>query len=261
MESVLNIPYLPKDSENFDQRKHLLDVFPSQKENSPVFLFIHGGGWSAGSKNLYSKLGDNFSKRGITTIIANYRLAPEFNVLDMASDVAGAVQWTLQNAENYNGSLKKFFISGHSAGGHLAALIAFNKMFLEKLEVSDQPFSGLFLIDAFGLNALDFIQAHQSFYINHIENIFTGNPENWKMASPAEYLDNVDIPVYLFTGSETHDVLMYDNKIFSEKLEKFQIPHEHKIFQGKTHMQMILQMENAGNELYNILIDHMKLPA
>jgi acetyl esterase/lipase len=249
-----NIPYLPEFSKGFDQRKHLLDVYPSAKENADVLIFIHGGGWSAGSKNLYQKLGENLAAKGITAVIINYRLAPEFNVLDMASDCAAALHWVFQNIGDYNGNRDRIFISGHSAGGHLAALIALNEEFT-KYHSLQKPTKGLLLIDAFGLNALDFIQAHQSLYVQHITNIFTDNPETWRKASPAEFLHEVDFSILILTGSQTHDVLMYDNKIFAQKLKENDIKHQHRILPGKSHMQMILQLENPDNEIYKDLLD------
>jgi acetyl esterase/lipase len=190
-------------------------------------------------------------------VINNYRLAPEFKVMNMASDCAATVKWVAENIHEYNGNEDRIFISGHSAGGHLASLISLNPEFFTNLGI-DNPIKGVILIDAFGLNAKDFIEAHQNIYLNHITNIFTDNPENWERCSPAEHLENTNFPVYILTGSKTHDVLMYDNKIFAQKLEEMNIPHVHKIFEGKTHIQMIKQLEDSDSEIYEEI---MKLVA
>jgi acetyl esterase/lipase len=247
-----NIPYIPEVAGNYGKGKNLLDVYAADKENSDVLLFIHGGGWSAGSKNFYQKLGEVFAKKGITVVIINYRLAPDYNFMDMASDCAAAVKWVVEHIENYHGNKNRIFISGHSAGGHLAALISLNPEFFNKSGIAN-PIKGLILIDAFGLNAKEFIEAHQNIYLHHIKNIFTDDPKNWERGSPSEYVDNVKFPIYIFTGSETHDVLMYDNKIFVEKLEKLGLKPRHFILKGKTHMQMIMQMDKPDSEIYREL--------
>lgn len=242
---------------DYDKRKHLLDVYPSDQKGSDVLIFIHGGGWTGGSKDLYTKLGNNFSKKGITTVINNYRLAPDANFEEMALDCAAVVHWVFQNILKFNGNNKRIFIMGHSAGGHLAALISLNPEFLKSVGTTD-VIQGCILIDAFGLNAKDFIEAHQKIYIEQIKLIFTENPENWQRGSPSEFLKENNIPLLIFTGDRTHDVLMHDNQIFATRLSELKKNFVHKILPDKSHMQMILQLEDQHNDLYPEIIEFMK---
>lgn len=242
---------------DYDKRKHLLDVYPSDQSESDVLIFIHGGGWTGGSKDLYSSLGKNFSKKGITTVINNYRLAPDADFEQMASDCAAVVSWVCKNIHNFNGNKQRIFISGHSAGGHLAALISLNPEFLEAAGASN-VIKGCILIDAFGLNAKDFIEAHQKIYIEQIKLIFTESPKNWQRGSPSEFLKENEIPFFIFTGERTHDVLMYDNQIFVNRLSELNKNYIHKICPGKTHMQMIIQLDERNNELYEEIINFIR---
>ncbi|MBA2584602.1 MAG: hypothetical protein H0V01_14600 [Bacteroidetes bacterium] len=72
----------------------------------------------------------------------------------------------------------------------------------EFLIASNAPgvIKGCILIDAFGLNSKDFIEAHKNIYFEQIKLIFTNNPENWHRGSPSEFLEESEIPFLIFTG-------------------------------------------------------------
>src|SRR5688572_718057 len=125
-----NIPYISEESREFHSDKHLHDVFYPEITNQKksVLVFIHGGSWYNGNKNIYSKLGINFSEKNVICCVINYRLAPAVNFEKMAEDCAAAVKWITENIAVYNGDPDKIYVCGHSAGGHLAALIALNEI-------------------------------------------------------------------------------------------------------------------------------------
>lgn len=99
-----------------------VDVFPSSKQNSPILIFIHGGYWRALDKNSYSFVAEPFLKENFTVCIVNYRLIPAVNMEAQLKDVADAIHWIKNKALHYNGNPDTLFLSGHSAGGHLALI-------------------------------------------------------------------------------------------------------------------------------------------
>ena len=119
-----DISYLKENNQTKEQPT--LNVFSprnSKYENTPVLVFVHGGNWNSGDKKTYNFLGRNFAKKGITTVIVGYSLSPDANFDTMASQVGQAVMWTKNNITNYKGDPNKIFLTGHSAGGHLIALV------------------------------------------------------------------------------------------------------------------------------------------
>ena len=115
-----------------DPERHLLDIYQPVSDNlMPVLMFVHGGGWDSGDKVIYSYLGQNFASLGFTTVIINYRLSPDVLHPAHAEDVASAFAWVYQNIDQYGGDRTQIFLSGHSAGGHLASLIALDEGYLE----------------------------------------------------------------------------------------------------------------------------------
>ena len=83
------------------------------------------------------------ARKGIITVIIDYRLSPSIAYKGMTTDVAMAIQWVQENIGSYGGNNNKVFVSGHSAGGHLAALIATDNQYFDSLGKSI-PFKELF---------------------------------------------------------------------------------------------------------------------
>ncbi len=125
-----------------DQAKHKLDLYlPKDKKDFPVLFFIHGGGWIHGDKGfmgLYSGVGRFYASQGIGAVIINYRLSPGVKHPEHIKDIARAFAWTVKNIEKYGGRPDQIFVCGHSAGGHLVALLATDETYLKAEGVSDK---------------------------------------------------------------------------------------------------------------------------
>ena len=126
VERIGNIFYC--DGRDIDGDRHRLDLFlPKGKKDYPVVVLIHGGAWVLGdnrSCGLYSAIGEFFASQGIGAVLPNYRLSPGVKHPEHIKDVARAFAWTHKHIGEYGGSADKLFVAGHSAGGHLAALLA-----------------------------------------------------------------------------------------------------------------------------------------
>ena len=137
-----------------DKERNILDVYvPKGVKGAPVVFFIHGGAWVFGNKSAFASPGKMLAEQGIVAVSTNYRLSPKAKHPDHIRDVAKAFAWTVDHVGEYGGDPKKICISGHSAGGHLAALLATDEAYLkaEKKSFADirgvAPLSGVFTID------------------------------------------------------------------------------------------------------------------
>lgn len=250
MPSVKNLRYL----KNSVHQKHTLDVYiPEADGTFPVFVFVHGGSWYEGSKDIYSQLGENFSRQGIVTVVINYRLGGEADYLEMAKDCSAAVEWVAEAIDWYKGQNQNLFIAGHSAGGHLAALITLNKKFLGEAFIT-QHMKGCILIDAFGLN-MDYIMLNNTtFFARELKKVFTDVPNNWKDAAPVHFIDHTPVPFLIMVGSETYPYLAFDNAIFITQLDKHEIYNKHFTLRGKNHRDMVTRMIDGKDEAYYKII-------
>ncbi|KAG2002533.1 alpha/beta hydrolase domain-containing protein [Coprinopsis cinerea AmutBmut pab1-1] len=123
--------------------RHQLDIYypleQDRREKSPVLFFVYGGSFVTGARNLspsfglvYACVGSFFARRGIPTVIADYRLAPEFKYPKPVEDVRDAIEWVIKNPEalaspgSPSPDLENIVVMGHSAGATHAATLLFN---------------------------------------------------------------------------------------------------------------------------------------
>jgi arylformamidase len=112
----LDIPYGPGVGET-------LDVFPAPVAGAPVLMFIHGGYWRALDKSDFSFVAPSFNADGAMVVVPNYALAPAVSVEHITLQMVAALAWTWRNAARFGGDPGRIAVSGHSAGGHLTAMM------------------------------------------------------------------------------------------------------------------------------------------
>lgn len=103
--------------------RNTLDVFPAATPHAPIQLFIHGGGWRMLSKDESSFVADGLVRHGATVVAISYTLLPEATLDQIAEDVFDATDWVWRNAAGFGADRDRIFISGHSAGAHLAGML------------------------------------------------------------------------------------------------------------------------------------------
>jgi acetyl esterase/lipase len=115
-----------------EEKRHQIDLYlPEEKKEFPMLLFIHGGAWRFGVKDIYGYLGRALAARGIGVAVANYRLSPGVQHPEHVRDVARAFAWVAKHARELGADEKRLYLAGHSAGGHLVALLALDPRYLK----------------------------------------------------------------------------------------------------------------------------------
>ncbi|MEO7769115.1 MAG: alpha/beta hydrolase [Ferruginibacter sp.] len=254
------IVYLSSDS-SLHREAQKLNVFAPSHYSSlkEVLIFIHGGRWNSGKKSLYSFLGNRMARKNIVTVIIDYPKSPQANYREMAMDAALAVKWVKGNIERFGGDTGKIYISGHSAGGHLAALLAVSDEYFNKAGIAS-PLKGVILIDAAGLDMYSFLVSENLSDGNTLLNTFTTNPANWKDASPLYHLHQGLPPMLIYTGEKTYPSIKESSEKFVDSLKSIGYHPQYLIIQGKKHIPMITQFLNSGNNRYKEIIDFMRQP-
>ena len=241
--------------------ENLLDVYYNSqlKKTKDVVVFIHGGSWNSGSKNTYWFLGKNFAKKGKVMVVINYQLSPFANYENMALDCSKAIKWVKENVANYGGNPNRIFVMGHSAGGHLAALINQDPIYFQKLGI-ENPIKGVILDDPFGLDIHQYMKLQINTtdkYIPGFLKVFSEDEKNWINASPVFTVANITNPYLLFVGGKTYESIKIQTPAFYQKLK---LNHKSVYFEeikNKKHVAMISHMFFGWNKLYAKIINFM----
>jgi arylformamidase len=102
--------------------KERLDVFPAE-EGAPVTVFVHGGYWYSLDKSDFSYVAEGMVANGVACVVNNYALAPQVDIDEIVRQNRAALAWVWRNARDFSGDPGRIFVTGHSAGGHLAAML------------------------------------------------------------------------------------------------------------------------------------------
>jgi len=100
-----------------------VDIYPSGVANAPVHVFIHGGYWRALDARQFAFVAQNLVDQGITVVLTNYGLCPDVAIGDIVQQTRAAIAWVANNVERLDIDIARLSLSGHSAGGHLAAMM------------------------------------------------------------------------------------------------------------------------------------------
>lgn len=107
-----------------DGPNETLDIFPAAQPGAPVLVFFHGGYWRSLDKADFSFVAPSFVDRGVTVVVPNYALCPVVSIETICRQAADAVAWTARHIGEHGGDASRIVVTGHSAGGHLAAMLA-----------------------------------------------------------------------------------------------------------------------------------------
>ena len=250
-----NIPYVQQhiDGKSLIQK---LSVFAPKKnkQDLPVFIFIHGGNWNSGNKSLYSFFANRLARKGIVGVVIDYPLSPIADYKNMAEAVVASVKWVKDSIQKYGGNPKKIFISGHSAGGHLAALVGIDDVYFEAIGIKN-PIQGIVLIDAAGLDMFGYLK-EQKFSEEHTYlKTFSKSANDWKNATPLYHLHQGMPPILILRGEKTYPSIKSSNEKFAKALKVYQPNFDYTIQKRKKHIPMITQFYNSYNPMYALIID------
>lgn len=112
-----------------DGERETLDILypersgPQGDGTVPLIVFLHGGYWLSMTKDSYSFVGENFVKNGAAFAVIGFGLCPAITLADMVGQVERAIAHLWENADTYGFDRDRFYLAGHSSGGHLAAMV------------------------------------------------------------------------------------------------------------------------------------------
>jgi arylformamidase len=104
-----------------DSPREILDIYPAKKPNAPVMMFVHGGYWQSREPKNFHFIAPELIKLGFCVVLAGYDLCPDVTVEKITNQIQQAATYIWYNINKFGGDKNRFYVSGHSAGGHLTA--------------------------------------------------------------------------------------------------------------------------------------------
>ena len=112
-----DIAYGKRDRETLDI------LYPESDGPVPVIIFLHGGYWMSMTKDWYAFIGKNFVDAGAAFAVIGFELCPDITLAQLVGQVEGAIAHLWSRAGDYGLDRQRFYLAGHSSGGHLAAMV------------------------------------------------------------------------------------------------------------------------------------------
>ncbi len=196
---------------------------------SPVVVFFYGGGWRDGKKENYEFVASSLTKAGYVVIIPDYRLFPEVVFPAFVEDGAEAMAWVVENAVNYGADTDQLFLMGHSAGAHIAALLATDKRFLAQRGIDAGQLRGLI-----GLSGpYDFLPIESGYLLD----VFPEN--NRETSQPITFVTNNTPPTLLIHGTGDDVVKPANSESLAGRLSEHGVDVTLKLYDGVGHMKVV----------------------
>lgn len=198
-----------------------LDVYtPANAKHTPVVVYIHGGGWRRGDKANVAIKPRAFNAKGYAFISINYRLHPDAHYQQQARDVAAALRYVHDHAADYAAAPDQLFLMGHSAGAHLAALVAVDHRYLDAAGLDPNVLRGIILLDGGGYDIPTRLQQGLTPRAKTLfEAVFTRDPATQRDASPVHHIQaGQPIPPFLILHVADRPVSRHQSNLLADRL-------------------------------------------
>jgi acetyl esterase/lipase len=257
VQAVRNITYYEVRRDP-DRYRHRLDVYrPRGKDRCPVLFFLHGGAWVAGSKDDvlglygYGTIARRLAERGLVVVLPNYRLSPRVRHPEHVKDVARAFAWACANVRKYGGDPGQLFVGGHSAGGHLAALLATDERYLKQVGRGLKDVRGV--IGVSGVYRVEDLELKLSvadpskslrfrFHARPFAVAFGGDPKVAREASPLTHVRRGLPPFLILNGGFDYPALRKMGRDFTAALKENGCPVQAKVLPWRTHETLLFDI-------------------
>jgi acetyl esterase/lipase len=218
-----------------------LDVYaPHAAQGAPVAVFFYGGSWEAGRRRWYRYVGEALASKGIVAVIPDYRKFPDVRFPEFMADAANATKWTFAHATEFGGDAQRIFVAGHSAGGHIAALLACDKRYLAAAGLAPRNLAGMI-----GLaGAYAFLP-----YVEDEAEIFGDDAEGRYDSQPINFVDGDEPPMLLLQGLDDDEVTPNNAEVMAERAQAMDGTAVLKLYPDIDHGDLLVALARGrGND-------------
>jgi len=211
--------------------RDVLDLYvPKDVKSPPLVLFLYGGGWTEGRKDIYPFLAEALASAGIAVAVADYRLHPEVTYPAFLEDNASALRFLRKEGAKHGVDTQRLFLAGHSAGAYNAVMLA-----VDRRRLSDEDRASLRGI--IGISGLyDFLPIKNETTVA----VFGG--DRIKDTQPIEHVDRPVAPMLLATGLRDDVVDPGNTSRFAQRLRSVGSEVAVREYETAGHIDIIVSL-------------------
>ncbi|MGQ0508098.1 MAG: alpha/beta hydrolase [Myxococcaceae bacterium] len=182
-----------------------LDLYlPKTPGPHPILAFVHGGEFFEGDKSQHQPKGKAFAAAGVIFAAVNHRLSPAVRHPAHVQDIVLALKYLREHAAEWSGDPSRLFLSGHSAGAHLAALVGTDEQFLHSRGMGPEQLAGVMLLDGAGYDVPRRLRRTIPEVRRGYELAFGTDPQAWaEVSPPRRVLRGEPLPPFLLLYAGT----------------------------------------------------------
>ncbi|NQU61510.1 MAG: alpha/beta hydrolase [Rhodospirillales bacterium] len=233
-----------------------LDIFfpenPTQMPGgAPINIFFHGGYWFSRHKDDFRWLANGLAARGGILVIVNYALIPDVDLDELVQQCRASVAWVFDNAETFGGDKNRIFVSGHSAGGHLTAMMM----------ATDWPAlsNGLPADLIKGGTAISGIYDLEPIRLGFMQETLGFTAEQVAAYSPVGLTPKTKAPMIVVVGGSETDEFIRQSKDFAEAWGKSLSDLQEQVPPGLNHFTVLDEFAAPETELMKAVAKQMGL--
>jgi acetyl esterase/lipase len=237
---------------DYQRERSKLDIYlPDDAADFPTIVWFHGGGLTAGDKaeGTQAAIAGSLAGRGIAVVSVNYRLSPRAVFPAYVVDAAAAVAWVLDHIGDYGGDDGSVFVSGHSAGGYLAAMVGLDEKYLAAHGHGPGDLAGLIPISGQ-------MVTHATVRTER------GLPESQPIidaAAPAFHVTAEAPPFLAIAGSEDLPARPEENRYVVAALKAVEHPDASYLeFEGRNHGTIVTEIPNADDPVASAIVEFVE---
>jgi len=229
-----------------DGERQALDIYAPVGDREglrPVVVFFYGGSWNSGTREGYNFAGRALAAQGYTVVVPDYRLVPQVHFPAFVQDGAQAVRWVRANVADYGGDPDRIVLMGHSAGAHIAAMLANDPQWLGEDRAALRGLVGL--AGPYDFAPFDTAAAIEAF----------GEWPRVEETQPITFAGPGAPPALLLTGEDDTTVKPRNSRALSTALTAAGVSAQMVTYPGVDHIDVLIALSRPLRSRAPVLAD------